>query len=182
MLAAGLRSGGVPLATTASAACRSRTSVSPFDFDGKLVGYEPAEAESKIKGGNSNWRGPIWFPTCFLLIESLRKLAKAFGNDVRVPLPQCREGSRSLPEMARLIAERMIGLFTRDAIGPTRRFRRQPHVPGRPPLARPSALLRIFPRRHGRRTGGLAPDGLDGPGGLFDRRVEAIRTSGDSRK
>ena len=38
---------------------------------------------SKIKGGNSNWRGPIWFPTCFLLIESLRKLGKAFGDDVR---------------------------------------------------------------------------------------------------
>ncbi len=39
----------------------------PFVFDGQSVGYEPAEAVSKIKGGNSNWRGPIWFPTCFLL-------------------------------------------------------------------------------------------------------------------
>ena len=41
--------------------------------------YEPAEAVSKIKGGNSNWRGPIWFPTAFLMIESLRKLGTAFG-------------------------------------------------------------------------------------------------------
>ena len=38
----------------------------PFEFDGRAVHYEPAEAVSKIKGGNSNWRGPIWFPTCFL--------------------------------------------------------------------------------------------------------------------
>jgi hypothetical protein len=48
----------------------------------KRVVYEPAEAVSKIKGGNSNWRGPIWFPTTFLMIESLRKLAKAYGEDV----------------------------------------------------------------------------------------------------
>ena len=105
----------------------------PFDCAGNCVRYEPGEAESKIKGGNSNWRGPIWFPTCFLLIESLRKLAKAYGNDVRVPLPQCREGSRSLPEMARLIAERMIGLFTRDGsgrrafFGDNRTFQEDPH-------------------------------------------------------
>ena len=46
----------------------------PFQFDGRGVGYEPAEAVTKIKGGNSNWRGPIWFPIAFLLIESLRKL------------------------------------------------------------------------------------------------------------
>ena len=38
----------------------------PFVFEGQAVGYEPAEAVTKIKGGNSNWRGPIWFPTCFL--------------------------------------------------------------------------------------------------------------------
>ena len=55
----------------------------PFVFEGQTVGYEPAEAITKIKGGNSNWRGPIWFPTCFLLIESLRKLAKAYGPERR---------------------------------------------------------------------------------------------------
>jgi hypothetical protein len=56
----------------------------PFQFSDKSVGYEPAEAVSKLKGGNSNWRGPIWFPTSFLMIESLRKLEKAFGSGVRV--------------------------------------------------------------------------------------------------
>ncbi len=45
----------------------------PFSFGGSEVRYEPAEADVKIKGGNSNWRGPIWFPTSFLLIESLRE-------------------------------------------------------------------------------------------------------------
>ena len=56
--------------TTASAASRRPTRGNPFVFDGRSVGYEPAEAIGKLKGGNSNWRGPIWFPTGFLLIES----------------------------------------------------------------------------------------------------------------
>jgi hypothetical protein len=56
----------------------------PFRFGDREVGYEPAESNGVIKGGNSNWRGPVWFPTTFLLIESLRKLEKAFGGAVRV--------------------------------------------------------------------------------------------------
>jgi hypothetical protein len=58
----------------------------PFHFGGKSVGYEPAESTATIKGGNSNWRGPVWFPTTFLLIESLRKLEKAFGGSVRIDI------------------------------------------------------------------------------------------------
>jgi hypothetical protein len=61
----------------------------PFVYDGSIVGYEPAESRVRIKGGNSNWRGPIWFPTSFLLIESLRKLAKAFGQDHAVETATC---------------------------------------------------------------------------------------------
>jgi hypothetical protein len=105
----------------------------PFELDGMSVGYEPAEAVEKLKGGNSNWRGPIWFPTCFLLIESLRKLAKAYGANFSVPLP-CADNRRiTFPEMAREIAERLIRIFTRDALGRrpvyggTRKFQEDPH-------------------------------------------------------
>ncbi|HET7712256.1 MAG TPA: glucosidase [Thermoanaerobaculia bacterium] len=56
----------------------------PFSFGDATVAYEPAESAEKLKGGNSNWRGPVWFPTSFLMIESLRKLEKAFGGGVRV--------------------------------------------------------------------------------------------------
>jgi hypothetical protein len=104
----------------------------PFVLDGKVVGYEPAEAISKIKGGNSNWRGPIWFPTCFLLVESFRKLAKAFA-----PLENGSNGSPGgflpFPELAREIAERLIRIFTRDAsgrrpvFGGTRLFQEDPY-------------------------------------------------------
>ena len=88
----------------------------PFVFDGLSVGYEPAESTSKLKGGNSNWRGPIWLPICFLLIESLRKLAKAYGPDFVVETP----GSGGLPitfgAMAGSLADRLIRIFTRDPV------------------------------------------------------------------
>ncbi len=65
----------------------------PFSFAGSEVRYEPAEADVKIKGGNSNWRGPIWFPTSYLLIESLRKFDEAHpsaGDDRRRPATRLR--------------------------------------------------------------------------------------------
>jgi hypothetical protein len=60
----------------------------PFTFGGASVGYEPAESRTWLKGGNSNWRGPVWFPTTFLMIESLRKLERAFGDEVRVEVTE----------------------------------------------------------------------------------------------
>jgi hypothetical protein len=105
----------------------------PFLFDGKEVGYEPAEAVSKIKGGNSNWRGPIWFPTSFLLIESLRKLGKAYGPHHTVPTPESLGKPMTFNDMAREIANRLIRIFTRDATGRrpvyggTAKFQHDPH-------------------------------------------------------
>jgi hypothetical protein len=105
----------------------------PFEFDGEVVGYEPAESSSKLKGGNSNWRGPIWFPTTFLLIESLRKLGTAFGPTFRVATPASHGEPISFPQMARAIANRMIRIFTRDehgrraVYGGTEKFQSDPH-------------------------------------------------------
>ncbi len=76
----------------------------PFVFGGASVGYEPAEAAGFLKGGNSNWRGPVWFPTTFLMIETLRKLEKGFGD-------------AALNGVASTLAERMIAIFTPDADG-----------------------------------------------------------------
>ena len=59
----------------------------PFAFGQSEVRYEPAESNNKIKGGNSNWRGPIWFPTTFLMIESLRKLGQGYGAELAVAPP-----------------------------------------------------------------------------------------------
>lgn len=103
----------------------------PFVFGTSEVRYEPAEADCKIKGGNSNWRGPIWFPTSFLLIESLRKLGKAYGTDFTVKGPDGTDFS--LDKMAEEIANRMIRMFTknkegkRQIYGNISKFQTDPH-------------------------------------------------------
>ena len=105
----------------------------PFEFDGSVVRYEPAESIDKIKGGNSNWRGPIWFPTGFLLIESLRKLGKAFGEQLGCPAAHPGDASLPFNDLAREIAERQIRVFSRDAngrrpvYGGTQKFQEDPH-------------------------------------------------------
>jgi hypothetical protein len=104
----------------------------PFSFGGREVRYEPAEADVKIKGGNSNWRGPIWFPTSYLIIESLRRFDQAHRAGLMIQAPG--QPTAATPgEMARQIAERMIGLFTRDRhgrrriFGGTEKFQADPH-------------------------------------------------------
>jgi len=90
----------------------------PFRYGTGEVGYEPAEAESKLKGGNSNWRGPIWFPTGFLMIEALRKLNKALGEDFLIEVhfdDNLTPVSMSLGSLAEELAKRMISLFLPDA-------------------------------------------------------------------
>ena len=102
----------------------------PFEFDGHEVRYEPAEAVSKIRGGNSNWRGPIWMPANFLLIESLRRLGKAFGPDFTVKAASHGGRPLTFPQLARDLAERLIRLFQRDEAGATADLRRHAEVPG----------------------------------------------------
>jgi hypothetical protein len=105
----------------------------PFAFEDNEVRYEPAEALTKIKGGNSNWRGPIWFPTTFLMIESLRKLRQAYGTSFKLASPVEGEDPVTLDDMGRGLADRMIALFTRGADGrrpahgQQRKFQEDPH-------------------------------------------------------
>jgi hypothetical protein len=92
----------------------------PFQFGRDRVCYEPAETESKLKGGNSNWRGPVWFPVGFLMIESLRKLSKALGPDFTLPVRiDADKGVKQMNprQLAEELANRMIGLFLPDARG-----------------------------------------------------------------
>lgn len=89
----------------------------PYHFEGRSVAYEPGEALTKIKGGNSNWRGPVWFPTCFLLIESLRKLGKAYGPDFQVQPPAFGGRAASLHDLAEDLANRLISMFRRGPDG-----------------------------------------------------------------
>jgi hypothetical protein len=89
----------------------------PFVFEDRRVGYEPAESIELLKGGNSNWRGPVWFPTTFMMIESLRKLGKAYGPSMEINNPVADEPPITFDEMAQGFADRLISIFTRDASG-----------------------------------------------------------------
>ncbi|HXU36086.1 MAG TPA: glucosidase [Blastocatellia bacterium] len=105
----------------------------PYVFGNSEVRYEPAESDNKIKGGNSNWRGPVWFPTSFLMIESLRKLGKAYGPRFSVAVPDGSGREATLTEIAGEIANRLIRIFTRNdqghrpVYGGLKKFQDDPH-------------------------------------------------------
>lgn len=85
--------------------------------DRKLsVGYEPGESISRMKGGNSNWRGPIWFPTGYMLYRSLLRLNHGFGDAMMIPAVNGHP-PRTLMAGADEIASRMVAIFERDADG-----------------------------------------------------------------
>jgi hypothetical protein len=81
------------------------------------IGYEPAESCSGLFGGNSNWRGPIWFPINYLLIEALERYHHFYGDTVRVEFPTGSGHWVTLDHVAQQIALRLSTIFTRDAHG-----------------------------------------------------------------
>ena len=90
-----------------------------------LVKYEPAESESDRFGGNSNWRGPIWFPVNYLLVTSLRRFADYYGDEFKVECPTGSGKLHSLREIADELALRLTRLFRQDAAGQRPVFGRQ---------------------------------------------------------
>jgi hypothetical protein len=83
----------------------------------KVVGYEPAESQTGIFGGNSNWRGPVWFPINFLLIESLQKFHHYYGDDFKVECPTGSGQFVTLDQIANELSNRLIKLWLRDEKG-----------------------------------------------------------------
>jgi len=81
------------------------------------VRYEPAESRTGLFGGNSNWRGPIWFPINYLLIESLQKFYFYYSNDFKVECPTGSGQYLTLQEIADELSQRLIRLFLRDETG-----------------------------------------------------------------
>src|ERR1700730_14321178 len=81
------------------------------------VKYLPAESDSRVFGGNSNWRGPIWMPVNYLLIESLYEFHRYYGDDFRVEYPTGSGQKFSLSEIADELARRLTRLFLKDKNG-----------------------------------------------------------------
>ena len=88
-----------------------------FDDDTFQIDYEPAESRAGLFGGNSNWRGPVWFPINFLLIEALREIHGYYGDDLRVEMPTGSGVMMNLGQVADDLSRRLIRLFVPDASG-----------------------------------------------------------------
>ena len=90
-----------------------------IDIDGvtATLDYEPAESTSGLFGGNSNWRGPVWIPMNYILIQALHRHHEALGPGFTVECPAGSSVGRSLEEVATELAERLIRLFVRGADG-----------------------------------------------------------------
>ena len=97
------------------------------------VQYQPAESRSNMFGGNSNWRGPVWFPINYLLLEALRNFHTYLGDDFKISFPIGSGEERNLQEVSVLLEKRMIATFLKDesgrrpVFGAIEKFQTDPH-------------------------------------------------------
>ncbi len=90
-----------------------------FSVDGKkyIVHYTPAESDSRMFGGNSNWRGPIWFPLNFLIVESLQRYDFYYGDSLQTEYPKGSGEIRNIDYIASDISDRLCKIFLKDEAG-----------------------------------------------------------------
>ena len=93
----------------------------PYSFtegsDSQILAYSPADSPVAMFGGNSNWRGPVWMPMNFLLIESLQKYAHYYGDSFQVEFPTRSGNWLNLWEVSLELEKRLVGIFRRDGAG-----------------------------------------------------------------
>jgi Mannosylglycerate hydrolase MGH1-like glycoside hydrolase domain len=106
--------------------------VLPLDGIDHVVDYEPGESTNALFGGNSNWRGPVWFPVNYLMIESLQKFHYYLGDGYKVECPTGSGRMMTLWEVAAELSRRLSSLFLRGergrpVYGENERFQNDPH-------------------------------------------------------
>jgi hypothetical protein len=109
----------------------------PFvlEVDGEQhrVDYQPGESTNRLFGGNSNWRGPVWMPVNFLMIEALQKFHHFFGDEFKIECPTGSGQMKTLWEVALDISNRLTAIFLKDGegrrpvFGREEKFQRDPH-------------------------------------------------------
>jgi hypothetical protein len=133
------------------------------------VQYEPAESTTGLFGGNSNWRGPIWFPVNYLLIESLQKFHHYFGEDFKVECPTGSARECDLWQVAAEISRRLVRIFARGedgrrpVYGGTEIFQKDPHW---------KDLILFYEFFHGDNGAGIGASHQTGWTGLVAKLIE----------
>ena len=148
---------------------RNRPYTLQVDSMKRRVGYEPAESETALFGGNSNWRGPIWFPLNFLIIESLQKFHHFLGDDFQI---ECPTGSGCLTNLSQVgieLERRLLRIFLRDdqgrrpVYGTVVKFQQDPHW---------RDLVLFFECFHGDNGSGLGASHQTGWTGLIANLIQ----------
>jgi hypothetical protein len=133
------------------------------------VDYEPAESTTSLFGGNSNWRGPIWFPVNFLIIESLQKFHYYLGDQFAVDFPTGSGVKLTLAQVAAELSRRLTRIFLRDehgrrpVYGGTARFQSDPHW---------KDLIPFYEYFHGDNGAGLGASHQTGWTGLVAKLIQ----------
>lgn len=146
-----------------------------FQVDGQefRVGYLPAESDSGMFGGNSNWRGPIWMPVNALIIRALLQYYSYYGNDFRIECPTGSGNLMTLYEVAQEIARRLSSIFVRDrqehrpVFGPSEKFQSDPFW---------RDYLQFYEYFHGETGMGLGASHQTGWTGLVARAIHVFAT------
>ena len=144
-----------------------------FDVGGTeyRVQYEPAESTTGMFGGNSNWRGPVWFPINLLLIRALIQHYRYYGDDLKVECPTGSGKMMTLFEVAQELARRLAGTFLRDSdgrrpvYGGTKLFQDDPHW---------RDLILFYEYFHGDNGAGLGASHQTGWTGLVARLIQNL--------
>jgi hypothetical protein len=138
------------------------------------VTYLPGESDSWMFGGNSNWRGPIWFPLNYLLVEALERYHRFYGETLKVECPTGSGNLMNLAEVAQELMRRQVKLFVRDRTGrrPCHgddvRFQKDPHW---------KDLLLFYEYFHGETGQGLGASHQTGWTALAARLLEKLHQS-----
>ncbi|PYM21613.1 MAG: glucosidase [Candidatus Rokuibacteriota bacterium] len=133
------------------------------------VDYEPAESRTGLFGGNSNWRGPVWFPVNYLLIESLQKFHHFYGDDLKVECPIGSSRLLNLWEVAAELSRGLTRLFLRGRdgrrpiYGGSARFQNDPHW---------RDLILFYEYFHGDDGSGIGANHQTGWTGLVAKLIE----------
>lgn len=144
-----------------------------LEFDGAkyTVEYEPAESRSGMFGGNSNWRGPVWFPVNYLLIESLQKFDFFYGEDFKIEFPTGSENMLTLWEVSQELSKRLSNIFLKDdegiraVHGTTEKFQTDEHW---------RDYILFYEYFHGDKGAGLGASHQTGWTGLIGKLLQQI--------
>lgn len=142
----------------------------PAKFHDHLLHYEPGETQERIMGGNSNWRGPVWFPINYFLIDTLSKLGLVFKDTIKVKVG--KEKPVTLTEMAQGFAEDLLNIFKKDekgnrpVFGDYEKFQKDPHF---------NDYVWFHEHFHGEDGHGLGGSHHTGWTGLIANLIEELR-------